>query len=391
MHKPATTTQVKRSRLFALASALFLWCALGTGIAAKPSGVGVHPEPPQHPDSIARLLAGLPPSHPNHTNLADDKLWKNHSQAIQASWSRARDGQLAAMKTWRDAELPRQCPVGDTLFYPFSGPDFLNAYALFPDCTTFVMFGLEPVGNVPNPPAMTHQEFANLLTNAREAMIDLFARNYFVTTTMKKKMTSDQAHGVLPVLMITMALSGVEVVRIGPPPFPPATGGRRELDGVVIEFRAPGSPRLRRVIFYSLDASDRGLAEYPEFVKYLHGLAPTTTLIKAASYLLHDSQFRKMRDVLLDTSAFLVQDDTGLPYALLRKSGWNMRTYGHYSMPIPPFENKFQLELAAAYDVEKARPLPFRFGYQINLGEKRSTLMVGRRSPVTRQSGSDVR
>ena len=348
-------------------------------------------EPPKHLDSIARLLAGLPPSHADHTNLADDKLWKDHRRAIQASWSRARDGQLAAMKTWRDAELPRQCPVGNTLFYPFSGPDFLNAYTLFPDCNMFVMFGLEPVGEVPNPAAMTHREFARLLADAREAMINLFARNYFVTTTMKKNMKSDQVHGVLPVLMITMALSGVEVVRIGPPPFPRATGGKRELDGVAIDFRAPGSPGMRRVLFYSLDASDKGLADYPEFVKYLRGLAPTTTLIKSASYLLHITEFRKMRNVLLDTSAFLVQDDTGLPYALLRKHGWDVQAYGSYSMPIPPFENKFQSELAAVYDDGKARALPFRFGYQLNQGEKHSTLMVGRRSPVPRQSGSDVR
>ncbi len=374
-----------------MASAFFLCCALGTGVAAAQSAAAARPEQPRHLDSIARLLAGLPPSHADHTNLADDKLWKDHSRTIQASWSRARDGQLAAMKTWRNAELPRQCPVGNTLFYPFSGPDFLNAYALFPDCTTFVMFGLEPVGEVPNPAAMTHPEFARLLANAREAMINVFARNYFVTTTMKKNLKPDQLRGVLPMLMIAMALSGTEVVRIGPPPFPRATGGKRDLDGVAIDFRVPDSPRLRRVIYYSLDVSDKGLADYPEFVRYLRGLAPTTTLIKAASYLLHVTEFRKMRSTLLEMSGFILQDDTGLPYALLHKRGWDVRPYGIYGVPIPPFENKYQPELAAAYERAKTRPLPFRFGYHLNQGDKRSTLMVARRAPAARPPQADVR
>src|SRR5690606_31407101 len=128
-----------------------------------------------------------------------------------------------------------------------------------------------------------------------------------------------------------------------------------------------------------------------EFLTYLRKLEPTTTLIKSASYLLHITEFRKMRNVLLDTSAFLVQDDSGLQYELLRKRGWEVRPYGTYVVPIPPFENKFQPELAALFDSGKARPLPFRFGYHLNLNDKRSTLMVASRPPVAQQKQSDVR
>jgi len=379
------------SRLAAAASALFLSCALSTGIAAEPGAAGSQPAQPEHLDSVARLLAGIPPSHSAHAELATTKAWIKHSSTMQKSWAQARDGQLATMKTWRATQLPKSCPVGDTLFYPFSGPDFLNAYTLFPECDTYVMFGLEAIGVMPNPAAMTAPELAKLLSNVRAAMTNLFARNYFVTSTMKMQLERDQLRGVLPVLMMSMVLAGAEVVGTAPAPVPDAAGKKHNLRGVTIEYRIPGSPRLKRVIYYSLDASDKGLADYPQFLTYLRELAPTTTTVKSASYLMHITEFRKMRTLVLESSAYLLQDDTGVPYKELRKRGYELQIYGNYSVPIPPFEPQFQSELAELYDAGKAKPLPFRFGYHLNLNDKRTNLMIARRSAVAGQQPPDRR
>ena len=368
-----------RRRLLAAACTFFFSCAAGAGIATAATGADQVPD--KRLDSIARLLAGLTPSHADHTALADTEVWNKHSKAMQGSWSRVRDGQLAAMQKWRATELPQRCPVGNTLFYPFSGPDFLNAWTLFPECDTFVLFGLEPVGELPEPAALTPQAFAKLLANVREAMINLFARNYFVTSRMQQQLRTERLRGVVPVLTMSMVLAGAEVIAIGPAPFPHMAGRKHDLDGVTIDFLPQGSKRVRRLIFYSLDASDRGLADYPAFLDYLRGMGPTTTLIKSASYLLHITEFRKMRSTILDMSTFLVQDDTGLPYAQLRKGGWDVRPYGTYVVPIPPFEGHYQKGLAALFESSKAQPLPFRFGYHLNLNDKRSLLMVARRTP----------
>lgn len=377
------------TRLFAAFSAIFLWYA-AAGHAATPADTGTTPPAQQQIDSVARLLAGLPPGAA-HAELASTKAWIAHREAMQKSWLRVRDGQLAAMQTWRSTQLPKDCPVGNTLFYPFSGPDFLNANVLFPGCDNYVLFGLEPVGEMPNPGAMTAPEYAKLLTSVRDAMINLFSRNYFVTSRMKLNLQKTQLKGVLPVLTMSMVLAGAEVTAIGAAPFPSTTGKKHNLDGVAIDYRMPGSPRPKRLIYYTLDASDKGLADYPEFLTYLRQLEPTTTLIKSASYLLHITEFRKMRNVLLDTSAFLVQDDSGLQYDLLRKRGWEVRPYGTYTVPIPPFEKKFQPELAALFESGKAQPLPFRFGYHLNLNDTRSTLMVARRPPTAPAKKPDVR
>lgn len=401
MDNSVDVTKSKRRRQFATACAFLIpgicW-ALGTTPQSLLPAAAPAPAPVAAPaapvaatspasliDSTARLLAGLQPSHGDHTELAREKSWTAHSSTIQSSWAGPRDGQLASMKVWRNTELPKGCPVGNTLFYPFSGPDFLNAHVLFPDCDTYVLFGLEPVGVMPDVAAMKPPEFTKLLADVRRAMVNLFERNYFVTTTMRKDLKSKESllRGVVPVLTISMVLAGAEVIAIGPSPFPRATGGKRELDGVAIDFRMRGSPKTKRVIYYSLDASDKGLADYPDFEKYLRGLAPTTTLVKSASYLMHITEFRKIRAVLLDTTAFLLQDDTGLPFNEFQKRGWDIRVYGTYVVPIPPFEKQFQPALAELYANEKGKvkSLPFRFGYFRDADGYRSNLMIGRRPP----------
>ena len=346
-------------------------------------------------NSAARLMAGLAPLYPGHFNFAQTDAWKEHSAAMQSGWAQLRAGRVAAMTSWRDEELSRACPVGKTLLYPFSGPDFFNAYWLFPACETFVMFGLEHVGEVPDLEAMSERELVRLMADVRAATADLFQRNYFITENMSKQLYTAQLRGVLPLFMISMALSGMEILRFAPQQLGPATeepdlaslpetAPRRSLRkprGISIEFRAPGSPLVRRVIYFSVDATDSSLALYPEFLSLLRKLGPTTTLVKSASYLLHSREFSKLRTVLLNVSGFLVQDDSGLPYKMLVSRGWRFRLHGTYAVPIPPFEGAYQPALQAAYRRQQPEPLPFDFGYHFqDKRDTRANVMVGRKT-----------
>jgi hypothetical protein len=348
-------------------------------------------------NSAARVIAGLAPTHPDHRALADSAEWKAHSAKLQASWAWLRDQQITPMTEWRNNAVPRNCPAGSTLLYPFSGPDFFNAYWLFPNCETYVLLGLEPIGTPPAIEKMSAEQVTRLLTDVREAMANLLARNYFITSRMDKQMQAAELNGVLPIIMISMALAGVEVVRIAPLRLAPAQDAavpledaesgaklRRRLRGITIEFRRPGSPMPQRVNYFSMDASNAGLVRYPQFRDYVRGLAPTTTLIKSASYLLHVAEFRRMRDLIFEVSGFIVQDDTGIPYSLLAKRGWQVSVYGRYEVPIPPFERHFQPELAEAYSVQSPAPLSFRFGYRRSFGDDRSHIMVAQKAPARR-------
>lgn len=385
-------------RAFAVvACLLFLAGGLDRGAAAAQPQTAAGKDWQLRVNSTARLIAGLAPTHPDHRALADSAEWKAHSAKLRASWAWLRDQQITPLTEWRNKAVPRNCPAGNTLLYPFSGPDFFNAYWLFPNCETYVLLGLEPIGTPPAIEKMSDEQMTRLLTDVREAMANLLARNYFITSRMDKQMQAAELNGVLPIIMISMALAGVEVVRIAPLRLAPAQDAavpledaesgaklRRRLRGITIEFRRPGSPVPQRVNYFSMDASNAGMVRYPHFRDYVRGLAPTTTLIKSASYLLHVGEFRRMRDLILKVSGFIVQDDTGIPYSILAKRGWQVSVYGRYVVPIPPFERHYQPELAEAYGAQSPASLPFRFGYRRSFGDDRSHIMVAQKMPARR-------
>ena len=346
-------------------------------------------------NSIARMLAGLTPLSPAHFDLAATDVWKAHATAMQASWQKLSAGRVAAMAAWRNAAVSPTCPVGKTVLYPFSGPDFFNAWWLFPDCETFVMFGLEHLGDPPNIEAMNPRQFTRLLADVRAATGDFIDRNYFITENMARQLHTAQLRGVVPLVMISMAISGLDILRVVPlklkpeelamaggKPIGPRSMGRSlrpQLRGVSIEFRAPGSPVVRRMQYFSADVTDEGLTRYPELLAYMRSFGPTTTFLKSASYLLHNREFSQVRDTLLEVSGFLVQDDSGLPYDLLAARGWQVRLHGRYDVPIPPFQRAFQTALATAYNEQRPDVLPFTFGYQYHDSrDERSNVMVAR-------------
>lgn len=345
-------------------------------------------------NSTAKLLAGLAPMYPGHISFSETDAWKEHSTHMKVAWAKMSDKQVSTMTAWRDGAVSKTCPLGKTLLYPFSGPDFFNAYWLFPDCETYVMFGLEHIGEVPDLERMNEAQFARMLTDVRSATTDFFSRNYFITENMSRQLRTAQLRGVIPLFMIPMALSGVDILRIRPFEFPASVRtvalaqGRpmRQLKGITIEFRSAGSPVTRRVNYFTVDVTDKGLAHYPEFLTYIRSLGPTTTFIKSASYLLHSNEFRQIRTALLDQSEFLVQDDSGLPFPMLEARGWKIRLYGKYDVPIPPFQGAFQVSLDRAYKSQASSPLPFNFGYQFHdARDERSNVMVGQRRLQTVQ------
>ena len=377
-------------------------------------------------NSAARLLAGLAPTYPGHFTFAETQAWKEHSAAMRAAWGQVSSNRVSAMSAWRDNAISSSCPAGKTLLYPFSGPDFFNAYWMFPDCENYVLFGLEFAGEVPDVESVAERDIGRLLGDVRASMSDLLDRNYFITENMTRQLRTAQLRGVIPLLIIPMAMSDIEILRIVPHDLPrqvrargaaqaaalatpmtvaandaaaPAAiggtaaaaasrnmaktirGPMRQLNGITIEFRKTGSSTVQRLHYFTLDATDEGLAHYPEFISYINSLAPTTTFLKAASYLLHGREFRTMRNTLLNVSEFLVQDDTGLPFYTLQPKRWDIRLYGKYETPIPPFQSAFQSSLDKAYKSAQPSPLPFEFGYSYSdKRDNRSNVLVGRKT-----------
>src|ERR1043166_60957 len=100
-------------------------------------------------DDTARLLAGLPVTGPL-AGLTQDQRWQGHAAAMDKAWKTKEFFQLGPIATWMSSHAPECYQSSGTMYYMFSGPDFLYAYSFFPHANTYILAGLEPVGQVPD-------------------------------------------------------------------------------------------------------------------------------------------------------------------------------------------------------------------------------------------------
>jgi hypothetical protein len=379
--------------------------------AAQPAAYSSRIEhTPAELTAIARLLAGVDP-HSADTGLqavASTDAWKAHRKASRYG-DRQLQERLQRMDSWQRATLPPAHPDG-ALIYPFSGPDFVNAFALFPGYKTYVFFSLEPPGEIPALTSMDDHQLGVLFSDLRGALNDLVALNFFITPNMHENLHTDALQGTVPVLLAQMGLLGLTVHSVesfdpwpasapggaaaGKPAEPAnaATAGKPDeaanaakagqpqlpLRAVRIEFDDHTKTR-RTLLYLSLDVSDAQLRYYPEFEPWLRSFKEPTVLLKSASYLLHGGNFRKVRGVVRERARLIVQDDTGMPYRLLLADGFAISLYGQYERPVKLFENRYQKDLDDAFgSAGNADPVPFPFGY--NWRENgRSGVIVARR------------
>ena len=354
------------------------WLMLGAWLsAALPAGAIDAPagEFNRRATATAQILAGMTPNpaDPVLSRLLEQDAWKEHQKWMTAQWGEVK-GRIKTVEGWRDQELKIANPQKKTLLYPFSGPDFLNAYTFFPDHSRYVFFSLERPGTLPDLESVTPPQFAKLLTDVRSAFRDIFERNYFITSYMNKQLTTPWVRGTVPVMATMMALMNRRIVRIEPIDlFPELTkaydtpDGKRPrllLRGVRMEFANPGSAAVQQLYYFSLDATDKALEYYPEFLNWVGQNRPASALIKSASYLLHDGQFSKTRSMVLESADVLVQDDTGIPYRFINQSPWQVKLYGKYHKPIKPMGYGYQKDLDSAFKTSaQTNELPFPFGY----------------------------
>jgi len=299
-----------------------------------------------------------------------------HARALAPQWRKLRAGRLAAMEAWRDRALAEDLQRCRTLFYPFSGPDFLNAYLLFPRCDTYVFVGLEPPGALPELDRMSDAEVARTLQDMRAALKDLLAHNFYMTKHMAEQLDTPRVNGVLPLLAASMGLIRVRIMALERFALP-AKDRRPAVHGVRVVFHHPDIGRKQTLVYLSADASNAGFTRAPELAAFLGTLKPAMVLVKAGSYLLHREYFSRLRETTLDVAEVVVQDDTGIPYRVLTGRGWTVRLYGDYTGPIPLFAGDRQPDLAVAYrNRADGERLPFAFGYKGVRGE--SNAMVAR-------------
>jgi hypothetical protein len=365
------------------AAGLVLALAAACAGAQAPASAIATPDP--RITSTARLLAGVGSGYEAHAHVVSLDAWAKHRATLAPQWERLRRERLSVIEEWRDDVLGAELDRCRTLLYPFSGPDFLNAYLLFPRCDTYVFFGLERPGEIPALETMTREDAAALLKDVRVALGDILVRNYFITQHMAQQVHTPRLKGMLPLMLASMGLLDVRIASVEPFDLGRATGplpntgtrASRQARGVKVTFLQPLVGKPQTLYYLSLDATDVALRANPEFLPFLAQHNPSMTFLKSASYLLHGNEFAGTRKTLLEVSELVVQDDTGIPYRALRERGFEVRLFGRYARPIKDFNYGYQKDLDAAYrQVGSVSILPFPFGYHWQEG--RSGLMVAR-------------
>jgi len=282
-----------------------------------------HAAPQQHNVSPAQkaalTFAGLDGHHTRLQRLATD-AWGKYEKRIGTP-----------LTAWSGREIGY--PGGSTVFYPFSGPDFLTVARMFPGAERYVLVAIQnarpPVQPDRMPPDL-RQKFDTKLGMAWERF---GALGFFRTEDLDDDQRDTTTRlGVTTILMAFAARMGYEVLAVEPLEFSPEKGKwmpSREGKWRSVRLLLRKDERQTTLDYIRLDLSNGGLQATREKEEWIRQMAHQPTLLKAASHLLQERHFSILRDALVQQAPIIVQDETGLDYADLRKIG-GVTLYGNF-------------------------------------------------------------
>jgi hypothetical protein len=342
------------------------------------AAVPVHAADPATADDTARFLAGMAPSAQSPLMpLTQDRAWQHHARFFDAAFGQLEERQLTKIRTWAGANLAAPRP---TMFYMFSGPDFLYADAFYSKATTYVLSALEPVGTVSDLTRLSPDGVYDALYGAERAMSSVLNFSFFITKQMKTDLHTGELSGTLPILYVFLARSGKTIREVsavalddsGAVHLANEDAGTNPTRGVRIIFA--GSDGVERTLYYfSTDLSNNSVRR-SGFLKFCATLAPGNSLIKSASYLLYAGNFTMVRDFLLANSATIIQDDSGIPLANYNPTNWRFFPFGRYIGPIDKFPGRYQPGYAELF--RRSQPIDFGIGYRWRAFESNLLLAV---------------
>ncbi len=321
-------------------------------------------------NALAQVMAGV---EIENNKITENATTKQHAKVFAENWEKLENTRLKKLRTWRDNELSNINQNTQNLFYPFSGPDFLNAYILFPNCDNYLLFGLEKSGELPKIEEMKGVFLQNYLANVRSALSEIFSRNYFITRNMMQNVSAN-LKGVLPILAVFLAKTDNDIIKIqkvfierGDKLTYTSLKFQSKynlVNGLYIEFKNKKKNKIQKMYYFGTDFQDKSMVGKPELVQFIKTFENVTTLTKSASYLLHGSDFSTIRNLVLSQSDAVVQDDTGVPFRYFKPAEWESQFYGKYAKPVKDFNYGYQQDVATKFNTDKSiKAIDFTFGY----------------------------
>ena len=314
--------------------------------------------------NAAILLAGQQPVTGLPPAIAQSPRWATFAHAVTANWALYSQKIAEPMSRWALAELP---VTPETVFYPFSGPDFVTVNQLFPAAQRYVMMAMQ---NAERP-----LDLANLAPELLEPSLGVLTsawqhfgdHGFYVTEYLEKYLYSTRANiGASTFIVSFLSLQGFEIERVVPIQVA-ADGSLQELSpdmprwrSVRIQASKQGKPII--VDYLKIDLSNEGLQAAPQNLALVKTLTTNPVLFKAASHLPQNVGFSMIANQVLGRSPLVVQDETGIKYTSLSQS-YQIALFGKFVAAHHAFPS-YHVDLAKAFaQRDDVKPLNFRFGY----------------------------
>jgi hypothetical protein len=309
-------------------------------------------------DVYAEFLAGI-----DSILYSQNEIYKRYNESVEQAYADFYSSKISLVSEWSQENIKS---TNKRVFYPFSGPDIIYAYSLFPKASEYNLFGLEPVGEIPNWSESERDSMLMNLNSLQNALSDQMRFSFFVTSHMSEDLGKQKVDGVLPILLfyikrLGLKIHDVQCIEIEPDgSLAPKTDGISM--GLQIKCFKEGETNLQTVNYFSVDISNSGYNKCPGLDSLILALKDSETLIKSASYCLHEEKYSHIRSQIIDVSHLIVQDDTGVPFKYLNKPEWSNRFFGTYTSPINVFKQFYQGDYYDAFK-KSSVPITFRFGY----------------------------
>lgn len=341
---------------------------------------------------LAGFISGTAENNRLFSEFTSKPTYKSFAENMEKKWQRFDTTKLKSIESFVSSEFSRQ-QNPSSVFYPFSGPDILYSSTLFPGASRFTMIGLEPIGTLPviddkdiYPDSIHH--YFNKINSSLYAILNF---SFFRTVSMKEDLRNEEVDGTIHLLLLFLKRTGHAISSVKP--FYIDSAGNqiylqntqvlknKKYKNPSIEIIAAKNNQIKTVTYTSTDLSNGGFSRNKGLQNFILKATPEITYLKGASYLMHKATFSEIRNLILNHTGCVVQDDSGIAinYILKHNSKWQFKLYGNYTKPINMFTQHYQPELDSLYKLVGAKPLGFGLGY--NYRDKNSNFMIIKKQP----------
>ena len=301
--------------------------------------------------------------------------------------------------------------VPKTVVYPFGGADLLTALTTYPNATEYTTISLEHSGDVRRVRTYEKKKFKGSLDAIHEMLTKLlevedFSRSLELSNVQQKELPAELAF-----FMTALAVHGDEPVSLKYFRIEPDGSTHYYSQEEINASEKKKAKRLKKswadpsfgeafsnveLTFKKIGAADATAKVHRHIAGNLHDdvfgkdltlrnhlekKGHVAAVVKAASYLLWQPGFSKIREYLLRNADFTVSESSGIPPRFAEKAGMIQETYGDFKEAyLPDASKEISKEMEKFWKAQPHRELPFRFGYPDSQGKPH--MLITRRAPA---------